>query len=120
MKNCLSGLGPTRLICPKRTFINCGSSSNRVFRRNIPTLVLRSSTSLLNCGPCFSASTNMLLNLMILNGMPLWPIRSCRKNTGPLELILMAIPINRNNGEIMTNARDEKAMSMNRFRNFCQ
>ena len=52
-----SGRGPTRLIRPRRTFQNCGSSSIEKLRRKRPTRVTRGSPSILNSPPLVCRGT---------------------------------------------------------------
>ena len=72
-------------------------------RMNLPTVVMRGSFFILNsttlpasrCSSCSfsrraSASTTIDRNLIIRKISPLMPTRSCRKNTGPLLVNLMA------------------------------
>ena len=47
----INGLGPTRLISPLRTLINCGNSSRLVRLRMRPTRVTRGSPNTLKVGP---------------------------------------------------------------------
>ncbi len=54
-----------------------------------------------------SASISMDRNLYTANGLPPSPARSCRKNTGPFEVALIANMIGTDSGidaEIPTNA----------------
>jgi hypothetical protein len=48
----IGGLGPTTLISPLKTLINCGSSSIPVFRRKVPMYgMMRGSFLILKTGP---------------------------------------------------------------------
>ena len=63
-----SGRGPTMLILPRSTSQNCGSSSSRDLRRNLPTRVTRGSFAPATTTPVFaSASTDIVRNLCIVN-----------------------------------------------------
>src|SRR5471030_320432 len=88
-----SGLGPTRLICPLKTFINCGSSSSLYFLKNAPILVILLSFPTVICLPNFSASTTIVLNLKISNSLFFSPTLICLKNTGPSDPIFILIAI---------------------------
>src|SRR5262245_19777385 len=57
----------------------------------------------------------MVLNLKIINGFPQRPTRSCLKNTGPLELILITIPISSIRGSRHGIAISEQEISSTRF-----
>src|ERR1700731_4172737 len=54
------GRGPTRLISPRSTFHNCGSSSRLYFRKNLPSGVIRGSSLILK--RIFSSSSSVVLN----------------------------------------------------------
>ena len=106
-------------MSPLSTLKNCGNSSRRDLRRNLPTGVIRGSFSLLNCGPAFSASWTMVRNLMMRNGLPCHPMRYCRKNTGPLLVAQTVTPITSKTGLSKTNAIMLTTQSMMRFRERC-
>ena len=49
----------------------------------------------------------MVRNFHILKRRPFWPTRSCRKNTGPVESILIKTASTSNNGEQTISNEDE-------------
>src|SRR5687767_8303423 len=89
------GRGPTSDMSPRKTFQNCGSSSNENRRIHLPITVIRGSFLILNVTPssCLflasrstsraSASTRIERNFSIMNSRPCRPTRICRNSTGP-------------------------------------
>jgi len=121
------GRGPMSDISPFTTLNSWGNSSIPVFLRNLPTLVIRGSSLILNTGPsasflawsffsCSSASTTMVRNLNSLNFLPLRPIRSCLKNIGPLDPNLIIRAMVRKTGNKSITAIMEKYISPMVFR----
>ena len=108
-----SGLGPTRLISPRTTLRNCGSSSRLLSRKNFPKAVIRSSSG--RGFPKESKQLVMVLNLKIKNEHPDCPARSWRNSTGEPSFIRTRIPINSNIGEINSMHSKETAKSSPRF-----
>ena len=92
----------------------------RVRRSQRPIGVMRGSVELLRSGPFFSASVYMLRNFTIWKGLPFFPTRSWRKNTGPGELTLTSRAITSISGLSSISARMLTAISMMRFRENCQ
>jgi len=91
------GRGPIRAISPIKTLTSCGNSSSPVWLKNLPNLVYLGSLWILNAGPRtsfrflyldfnLSASSIMVLNLIISNFRPFLPILICLKNTGKPEV----------------------------------
>ena len=115
-KYCIkSGRGPIIAISPFSTFINCGNSSILVFLTNRPNLVIRcTSGNSLPSGPFFSF---IVLNLIILNGLPLYPGRSCKKNAPApsLKISSRMVTINRN-GQIINSTQSTTKKSIMRFK----
>src|ERR1700739_2496777 len=60
------GLGLTIDISPRRTLINCGSSSMEVRRRIAPTRVMRWLSRLVPCDPSSIGATVIVRNLYII------------------------------------------------------
>ena len=104
----MTGLGPTKLISPRRTLKIWGSSSRLVLRRNFPTLVTRgsfssfcfSSNSFLRSGlssrtfsSLASAPSTIVLNFRIRKGLFPGPMRICEKKTGPGESMITKRPM---------------------------
>src|SRR5699024_5667610 len=75
-----NGLGPTILISPFKTLINCGSSSRLVFRKTLPNFVIR--LLLGNKQPNLSLLFFIVLNLYMWNFSPCKPGLCCLKITG--------------------------------------
>src|SRR5699024_7799761 len=114
------GLGPIMLISPFNTLNNCGNSSKLVFLKKLPTLVtLGSPSKVLNPDPIFTALSTIVLNLIILKILPSLPSLSCLKNTGPLDVNLIAIEINNKNGAVIYMATILTKKSKIRFILFC-
>src|SRR5437763_16305545 len=103
----ISGLGPTIDILPSRTFRSCGSSSKLVRRRNLPILVILGSLETFGEYWYMGDPLVMVRNFHILKRRPFWPTRSCRKNTGPVESILIKTASTSNNGEQTISNEDE-------------
>src|SRR5437762_8651482 len=77
-------------MSPRKTFHNVGSSSSFVWRRNLPSRVIRSSPLRVICGP--SKEDFMVRNFTRLNWEPWRPTLFCRKKTGRPELMAMPKP----------------------------
>ena len=100
------GLGPTRLIWPVSTLNNCGSSSNLVLRKKLPSLVIEA--ELTRWVPTESVLVAIVRNLTRVKSFCLLPTR-CWKNSGdpvskiPIKQItsmmgrLKIMPMNENN-----------------------
>ena len=73
-----SGLGPTRLMCPRKTLINCGNSSILYFLIKTPERVTRGSLPPMVSKPALSLPMRMLLNLNKLKSLPNCPTLNCR------------------------------------------
>ena len=84
----MCGRGPTMLISPSRTLMNCGSSSMLVLRMMFPHLVFRGSFSVA-CLVSASAFTFIERNFRHVNSLPYSPLRFCLKNTGPGMVIFV-------------------------------
>ena len=82
--------------------------------------VMRGSDALLSCGPLRSASATMLRNLMMRNGLPPNPMRSCRKNTGPGEVSFTSVAITSMGTSSSNRATKLKPMSNARLMANCQ
>ena len=70
-------------MSPLSTLINCGSSSIELFLRKLPNFVFLGS-SLVACTLSASAFTFIERNLYNLKDLPLYPVLSCLKYSGPL------------------------------------
>ena len=70
-----SGLGPIRLISPRRTLISWGSSSRWLQRKKRPTGVTRLSPGMHHLGPSSSLSRYMERIFRIVKGFPFSPSR---------------------------------------------
>jgi hypothetical protein len=108
-----SGRGPTRLISPRTTFHNSGSSSIFAFRMIRPTAVTLWSPLLVTWAPRPSCS-RIERNLISLKGLPSRPARTCRKRIGPLEPTRTAIAHTRSSGERTRRPTKAKVMSKKR------
>ena len=125
------GLGPTRLMVPKRTLKNCGSSSMLVVRRKLPIFVIRGSFSSL-CFPLYSdksylfsskicsAFITMERNLNMSNSFPPLPITLRRKITLPLSFRHTRKAMTIKRGDNTSMAMSEKSISTHRFTNSYQ
>ena len=102
-------------ISPINTLINWGNSSRLDMRKNLPILVMRGSLSEA-CRSLAFLLTCMVLSLKQLKVRPLYPVRFCRKKTGPLESNLIRIASKGNNQERMvTVMTSENRMSIVRL-----
>src|SRR5436305_1647995 len=125
----MGGRGPTRLISPRSTLNNCGSSSRLVLRIQLPLRVMRGSRLSLRlasapgapagnwssltfcwirrvtCAWCRpgSASTTIERNLSMVNGCPFSPMRFCRYSTGPGDSSRMAMAMAAISGDTSTS-----------------
>src|ERR1051326_2727135 len=79
-KDGTSGLGPTRLISPFKTFHSCGASSNLYRLRKAPTRVIRVSPETVIRAPDLAWRIDR--NFTSRNGRPSFPTRTCPKNIG--------------------------------------
>jgi hypothetical protein len=112
------GRGPTRDISPLSTLINCGNSSILVLRKKAPIRVtLGSLLEVVNCPDCAAFSTIVRI-LQILNGLKPLPIRSCLKNTGPLESNFTSNAIRLRNGARTIKPKSATAKSKQRLITF--
>ncbi len=111
----ISGLGPTRLISPFRTFITWGNSSILVRLKNFPTRVIRGSFACVSSGPIFNALSTIPRNLYILKISPLYPVRFATKKTGPFESSFIATIVINNIGEVTIRSVKLIRISVNRL-----
>ena len=89
-----AGLGPIIDILPNKILYTWGISSNEVFLKNFPILVIYwSGFSNRWVGQSLGVSILIVLNFQILNNFLFLPTRSCLNNTGPFELHLMIMAI---------------------------
>src|SRR5437867_3696557 len=86
-------------MSPRKTFHNVGSSSSFVWRRNLPSRVIRSSPFRVICGP--SREDFIVRNLTRLNLEPWRPTLFCRKKTGRPEVMAMPKPSTPMTGAVM-------------------
>ncbi len=86
-----------------------------------PTHVRRGSSSRAQIGPdSCSASTRMLRNFNMVKGLPPKPIRSCRKNIGPLLVALTSTARISMGAAKSSNSPRAPTMSTIRFTTACQ
>ena len=107
------GLGPTRLISPFRMFQSSGSSSRLVERKNAPKRVSRSPSG--RSFPSASFESNMVRNLIMLNGMPLRPGRCCTNSTGAPKFLRTRIATTSSAGQNKDSAKILMIRSNKRF-----
>ena len=106
-----SGRGPMRLIEPPITLKNWGISSKLVFLRNFPILVTRGSFSGVRWGSPSGMSIRIERNLSISNTLPSRVTLFCLKKTGPLDVVLTSMAINRKSGERTMTPSEHDTMS---------
>src|SRR5699024_479512 len=87
-------------ISPLRILNNCGNSSILNFLNHLPTLVICFfGFKSLAVGTFLGVFTCIVRNLYIVKVFLWIPIRSCLKNTGPLESNFMHKATKRNKGD---------------------
>ncbi len=68
--------------------------------------------------PFSSKASRMVLNLMILNGIALYPVRSCRKKTFPLLIKAKDSMVNPIKGNNSINKNNAAVLSKRGFKTF--
>src|SRR5699024_8349938 len=108
-----AGLGPIILISPRSILMICGNSSNDVFLKNFPILVIYWSGLSNKCvGVSFGVSILIVLNFNILKCVLCIPIRFCLNRIGPLESNLIPIIKQIKSGDKITNPKKERTTSI--------
>src|SRR5699024_3021517 len=108
-----AGLGPIILISPRSILMICGNSSNDVFLKNLPILVIYWSGLSNKCvGVSLGVSILIVLNFNILKCVLCIPIRFCLNKIGPLESNLMPIINPMKRGDNITNPKKDRTTSM--------
>ena len=101
------GLGPTKLISPRITFIICGSSSNLKFRYKFPTLSIGRCDIL--CVGAIGVPFEYVRIFIIVNGFLCRPNRVWKNSGGSLSMITVIRQSNairtKHTGKIMTEIK---------------
>ena len=123
----IGGRGPTMLMSPRRTLMNCGNSSSEYLRRMRPRRVMRGSLVILNSTPSrsfmcmnserrFSASRTMVRNLIAAEYPPLFADTLGSVEDGPLDSSLMAMARRMRKGDSNRSNAPENKRSNTRFK----
>ena len=100
-------------MSPTSTLMSWGSSSTLLLRRNLPTGVMRLSLPVVIFKPALSL--RMERNLKIRNGLPSFPMRTCRKNTPPGEVTPTKTDTVSRSGLRIARPKSEQTMSKARL-----